>query len=931
MGMKPRPAVDVVPDSIFTDPWEQLENALFDNEATVENRLVLPLLRELGHPGQHVQPQYEMWRAVGSKKYRMKADFAIFAKSPHGTSTSLLVVEAKSPSAGLKNSQVQAESYAQVLRAPFYLATDGIDLEVWQLKRTDRSELVLSVKVNEITAKRGELERLLRPEPMVNYANSIEAKDIESESIDVSDYLVSVQASFVLPDHIYLSRRLEGEHGTLLDSDLLSTFERGCTIEGPSGSGKSHLLLQIATQVIEERNSSQQRVPVYVDLADAAAAGQAIAEYVHKGMRQHVPSLAGSSAFQSFWNRDQIVLLCDSWDLVSTNSRGSTAAELRSIVRTTKIQLVVVSATGLTDLQTVLPSLGLEPLQYSERVKLAKKHGLDEEALRQVVTNLPRSIRRQLNSPLLLDIVLRQSAAHSCASDSIAEIFKSWIESLLRRDSPPPGKLSTRKLLLRELSQIGMRINIEDAHDCATRLGALDDYQELSRLGIIVETTFQMRFAHDSVGQFLRAHQAIEKNDGGDSALAELRIASKDSLVALFMASMVGDLAIMCALWKRLANVDLRSYLDALHVRLDLSASADEMSDSEFQGWFLEELLQGHDDLVRTWFSPAAHLFSPYRETPGAKLNEMKAAIRGHVSKVPPISFQFVDSTTQANRINSDTPFTNRFETHIAPLSRTNDRLDGPRLVAAREVRRELLCGIDNLQLYGGKYWARERLLCDFYCSRSDLDLTTDQVRQLLYDDDHFDIEIRKAIDDALVSGSTTIRELGLPGGDLPIKYGTNWSTSYSDDALEKLVEEQERRIMACYREIVETNFGEVSRLLQHYPMWPIRTQITLSRVNKRGRDSTWASYWWEPVAMWRQATIEVSWSDSLPKRNWDDLNLQAEVLREKLEHLNRPSHKLIIGQTSRLRLMQSPKETLIAHTVKTMLTEDVAFLFDKI
>jgi predicted type IV restriction endonuclease len=148
----------------MSDFWSEISGATFDNEASVETRLISPLLKALGYENSDISPKHRVIFQEGKAGRPYEADFVVFYGETHNRQTSLIVVEAKTPGESFDNAKTQAESYVANVRAPIYILSDGARFSVWQLQLTQESECVIDVQVASLPAHRGRIESLLSKE-----------------------------------------------------------------------------------------------------------------------------------------------------------------------------------------------------------------------------------------------------------------------------------------------------------------------------------------------------------------------------------------------------------------------------------------------------------------------------------------------------------------------------------------------------------------------------------------------------------------------------------------------------------------------------------------------------------------------------------------------------------------------------------------------
>ena len=108
------------------------------SEADVELRLVLPLLHALDYENDDIAPKYPVVFQEGRVGRRPEADFVCFWGLLRTRDNALLVVEVKKPGEALTDAKAQGESYAQNLRAPLLLLTNGEVLEIGRLAQSLR-------------------------------------------------------------------------------------------------------------------------------------------------------------------------------------------------------------------------------------------------------------------------------------------------------------------------------------------------------------------------------------------------------------------------------------------------------------------------------------------------------------------------------------------------------------------------------------------------------------------------------------------------------------------------------------------------------------------------------------------------------------------------------------------------------------------------
>jgi len=121
------------PDIGFQDPWfDEVAKKEFATEKEVEIRFIVPLLERLGFDEDDRADGFPIEIVVGTKRTMAEADFVLFDGRNRSMDNALLVIEAKRTTKRVKDFISQARSYAMFLGTPFYLVTNGDDIQVFR-------------------------------------------------------------------------------------------------------------------------------------------------------------------------------------------------------------------------------------------------------------------------------------------------------------------------------------------------------------------------------------------------------------------------------------------------------------------------------------------------------------------------------------------------------------------------------------------------------------------------------------------------------------------------------------------------------------------------------------------------------------------------------------------------------------------------------
>jgi hypothetical protein len=115
------------------DSWFQLmEHRTFESEREVECFFLIPLLESLGYVEDDFAIGYMIEMYEGVSKIKKIADIVVFDGGGRDKDGALLVVEAKKPGKPISDAAIgQAKGYAMWLTAPYYITTNGQELDLY--------------------------------------------------------------------------------------------------------------------------------------------------------------------------------------------------------------------------------------------------------------------------------------------------------------------------------------------------------------------------------------------------------------------------------------------------------------------------------------------------------------------------------------------------------------------------------------------------------------------------------------------------------------------------------------------------------------------------------------------------------------------------------------------------------------------------------
>jgi Type I restriction enzyme R protein N terminus (HSDR_N) len=919
-------------------------------EGNVEHRLVLRLLHALGYEDHEIEAKYPVVFQEGRLGRKPEADFVCFYGPLRDRNNSLLVVEAKQPGEKLPPGKAQGESYAQNLRAPLLLLTNGEILEIWQMQITLESQRVLSIPVASLVSQRGNVERLLNKAAVRDYCRSLSSKTIVEATADFGVY-ETAELKRMLRDQPSIARTLRRaktaiQSATLETTRLLSDFPLGAIVVAPSGYGKTTLSRDVFKRAIEERwRGNRTSLPFEVPLPDFEQSGVSLVTFVQQRLSAHCPGVTAAS-FLTTLRDTGATIFCDSFDRTTAQFQKRATTEFANLLRDyPRAQLFIFSRAAFKP-DVPLPWLELDPLS-DEQVRELEKVILNDGSAQNfsIVGMMSPTLRSLCVNPLLLRLALDYWKREQDFPRRIEFLFRSWIDTVLETEPSDFVSRVQREQALTTLAE-ATAIGPITSGDAVARLGdraiPAAVLNELIQCNAVRMTGAVVELQHEGLADYLRAKTFAAMSEPQLSQEIPALPVQADSFFPVLLMAQLASRSLQSALWKRMSTGRVSIYLVALRYRFDVSNQLRELDSDRLSQDYLNDLIDGIE-VPLTGFFP-----------------EMRPSVMGHLTGVTdaPLSatgsaqaypgalyYKLHPSEPGQPRVTVATPtFPGTIRGVNLDLSRY--RIDSARLLGMTLLRDALLQGaVKQLNVKGGATWAAERLIgrvrylaknCGFDVGlNEELDKLDAVLKPLaggwinegsFLGDERFSMQ-------SLLDDVTKLRAAGETALD-PWWSRLGWDDDalmVEEDIYRAVLDEEYRRVQKVYAEIVEAAFPNMAGEAIHFPILPIRWKLTVVRRDRREGLST-IGLDWIPVESWDDAGADVSFADKLPGGIRDFQGVCAALTK-----LGRPAARLpgLVGWT---RQQQYDGSTLDGHfdgmtpvvsTVCSWLKDDLKHLFE--
>ena len=880
----------------MTSFWDHASTVQSRSEADVEKNVVFPLLLELGYRSDEIRPKQRVIFQEGRKGRPHEADFVVYHDAECTKDNALLVVEAKAPTERIGDAKEQAESYAQNLRAPFFVITNGLELGVWQLQISGTSNLILQCALAQLLTHRHLLESCISRDAAINYSRSLIRSEATSVAADTTMYVrseldrcaqaISAIARTLNHENTIVRKPIESEK-------LLQSFPKGALIFAPSGFGKSTLAKQLLHGVLRQRVAHPPgRLACEIFLPDIASSREAISFFAYKRIAAWCPAYS-SEKFRRLLRDEGIVLVCDGFDRLDSEAKPTVEADLRMFQRDHPLaQIFVLSRPSLAP-DIDLPHLTLLGLDKEQQRSLFRIEYTGEASADRALYQLPHSLKTLLFHPLLLSLIARYSVNRVAATRQITEIFENWINRILTSGKDTTGDRLTVRYALTLLANatVTRPLEINEVVELfmRNRLPELT-VNRLLNSDAVSQSASTLELSHEALADYLRAIHYLSSPEAFASYIAEPS-RPRDSLLPVLAIALANNREQQQALWTKALSTSLHSYLEALRFRAD--ASRETVSD-DIQltaAHYLDEILRGVEDPLSKHF-PQMH---------DAVATQLSGDLRGNIcimgnfdkdNSLVSYCFHRDEQTTEsANRVTIGERNSTHRTWHRLNLKLNRLRNDSGRLVGTQILKQTLHLVVATRRLTGLRLWTEERLQSRIRLLEKNVwgtpprDYPLDEIEsELAKVSDHhivtpsrYKVPVQEMLDDIQVLKGyklTTLTRWWLPHvsrHSLRPETNTQWRT---------VLDEHFRRTLLLYKELCESNLKPFVSDLS-YAIAPARWIIQITS----GRFGQYMHFDWKPVADWSDIGADVVFSEKPKKQPISEKEL---AVVQKLRSLGR-------------------------------------------
>ncbi|WHO74876.1 type I restriction enzyme HsdR N-terminal domain-containing protein [Rhizobium sp. BT03] len=856
------------------DFWTR-EHSDFESEADVETRFVTPLLLALGHALDNIAAKKRVLFREGRNSRigrKPEADFVVYADRPHCRATALLVVETKHPREMLDQGREQAESYAQNIRTPLYLLTNGKQVEVWQLQIVGDSELVFSDSVENLAASRGHLEGLASRDALLSLCTGLRFKNMDVVRRDLSEYETNEtrrcerELSFTVPRFLTRAGQDDVQAELVLDGN-----EKGAIVLGSSGFGKTTLGKALLLEALEKRlEGSSAQLPFEVFLPDVPVGECTLETYLVGRVSAHVPGY-NLSAFKDEAKTNGVLIVADAFDRVSSLERPKLTTQLRNILRDfPKSRILVLSRPNL------LPDIALSTFSL---------RGFDEKDMWALLVNgrelrdrgysrfkLPEHLVQLCQIPLLASLVANHYHSFERFPTNVNTLYEEWLGRILHPF--PVVEKAQLRAFLEELSaqtaigpmDIGRCFQLAKEMDVSAGLNQLADADAITIRGTSVE------LVHEGLADFFRAQRLLRLPPA--ELLASLNAISTDgsSQFPGLLLSGAPTPEASRVVWEALAGQSIKVALASLKFTIGDGERRPVSNSRNVAEALLTDVLTSIEVLLRTHFSDQ-FAFDVRSRLAGRPVSAL--GIEGHIDRGF-VNFSFFDAEQDDTRV--------RFGEAEEPYRSWGIALDkqdydagAGRILGAQRIADAIKELIDCRRLRGGPVWTQEtvlsrlRHLARFYsmkfsapydlehCKADLLPISNRRMGDRLRSRAQYihTGELIEDIDGLMSDGITVLHEWWVEPRDL------DFNAPVARAKLAHTLDEYFRRSQQAYVEVVRRDLPGLAAYLRECASIPVRYDLRGAIVKVHGGHDLHLNYERWPVRDLANAGADLSFPEN--------------------------------------------------------------------
>lgn len=669
----------------------------------------------------------------------------------------------------------------------------------------------------------------------------------------------------------YLGRNIYTENDIAQTSVQCLLKDKRIVLLGEPGSGKTYeavnLLKVVCTDVDFERY-----IPIYMNLVEYGVAHNSISEYIQKQLKNHFGIISEEQITQILAT-DKLIIILDGVDeITQEDNRVKFYADINQLLFYTNTYYYITSRTNPyhRNIDNVV-EYKIESLTEEQICAELQKNGVN--------IDIDKQYKALFSNPLFLQIGIKVLKTSSGKIYNKNQLFNAYIEEVCyKRDQKKQLAKRVETNYYKMLMSIGdLAFNTFEKTFLSIAefdefFGSKDkDYTTNNICDVFRIDIFKIgeniMFSHKQFKEYFAAYYLVKKYNVNKNRELYYSLMKNEiwQEVMVFAAGLIADIDNQNMFLDMILESNLRTYLDCLKHKNDLSDSYEKLSHQEYAINYLKTLYNSYTLLIESYFSNIYKQFPPFKSKEESEENKKKVCLIGSMSedrKHLYFWFDWMDISEETIQLFDKADMPTAFKdmekraiwegrniiTQGVNLERSNLMGDSARQVAINIAYDSIKKILEKYKLYESDYILYEKL-----CSQTkdikllrDKSITeiaewaTDYVGKTYEAFDssngailagiHYnkvDVINLMNIANHLASRNGTHERLALPQPDLPLTSGWIWDV-YSNERVQERLRAFFLWRQISFHEMVENNFP---RMKDYFPLckdYPYRYRIHL-------------------------------------------------------------------------------------------------------
>ena len=683
-------------------------------------------------------------------------------------------------------------------------------------------------------------------------------------------YKASLVSRYVNHTH-YLSRNIYTENDTAQTSVQCLLKDKRIVLLGEPGSGKTYEAVNLLKVVCTDADF-EKYIPIYMNLVEYGVAHNSISEYIQKQLKNYFGIISEEKITQILAT-DKLVIILDGVDeITQEDNRVKFYADINQLLSYTNAYYYITSRTNPyhRNIDNIV-EYKIESLTEEQICAELQKNGVN--------IDIDKQYKALFSNPLFLQIGIKVLKTSSGKIYNKSQLFNAYIEEVCyKRDQKKQLAKRVETNYYKMLMSIGdLAFNTFEKTFLSIAefdefFGSKDkDYTTNNICDVFRIDIFKIgeniMFSHKQFKEYFAAYYLVKKYNVNKNRELYYSLMKNEiwQEVMVFAAGLIADIDNQNMFLDMILESNLRTYLDCLKHKNDLSDSYAKLSHQEYARTYLKTLYDSYTLLIESYFANIHKQFPPFKSKEESRENNKKMCLIGSMTedrKHLHFWFDWMDISEETVQLYDKSDMPAAFKdmekraimegrniiTQGVNLERSNLMGDSARQVAINIAYDSIKKILEKYRLYESDYIMYEKL-----CSQTKnikllrdksiaeiAEWATDYVRKTYEAFDssngatlagiHYnkvDVINLMNIANYLDTRNGTHESLALPQPDLPLTSGWIWDV-YSNERVQERLRAFFLWRQISFHEMVENNFP---RMKDYFPLckdYPYRYRIHL-------------------------------------------------------------------------------------------------------